>query len=761
MLKWLSTEYLARASAGRPKRTIAIWLVVLVAAFVAIATLLDGTMTTEFFFFNNPDSKRADSLLEDRLRGPADVNEVIIIRSSTVTVDDPAYREFVTGLRNEVAALGSSLVASVVSYYETGDESLVSGDRLTTVVPIVMAGGFKKAESNVESVLEIVDEASGGDQFEVFITGESTFSRDFVDGNQADAEKGEAFGVPIAFVILAVLFGALAAAVLPVMLAVTSILVAFGAVLLIGQVIQVQAFAQNLITMIGLAVGIDYSLFVVSRFREERARGLAKLDAISVTGRTASRAVLFSGMTVVLAVLGVLIVPDRVFFSVGLGMITVVTVAVIASLTLLPAVLSLMGDGVNRFRVPLVGRRTQSADARGRVWDRITYFVMRRPIISLVVTAGLLVAATVPYFDINTGTSGVSDLPDSFRAKQGFEVLREEFGFGLNAPAEVVIDGEIDSDLVQGAIGKLTASLQSDPGFGPSTVTRNQSGDLALLSAPLVAGPSTEESIDSVRQLRDEYIPGAFSGVSADVLVTGTTAKEIDFIDMGRRYLPIVLALVLALSFILLTVVFRSIVIPIKAIIMNLLSVGAAYGILVLVWQKGVGNEIFGFPQVDVIQAWLPIMMFAILFGLSMDYQVFMISRIRERYLQTGDNDEAVAYGLRSTGGLITGAALIMVAIFSGFAAGDLIPTSQFGVRHGRGDPTRCDDSPVCARTVHHEASGRPELVPTGLSELAAPATCRGRWRRPGTCWRRRRVVSSIRPSRPASHSNRTPGSER
>ena len=575
-----------------------------------------------------------------------------------------------SGLRNEVAALGSSFVASVVSYYETGDESLVSTDRRTTVVPIVMAGEFKDAESNVKSVIDLVDQANQGDKSEVFITGESTISRDFVEGNQADAEKGEAFGVPIALVILAVLFGALAAAALPVMLAVTSIIVAFGAVLLIGQVIQVQAFAQNLITMMGLAVGIDYSLFIVSRFREERARGVAKLDAISVTGRTASRAVLFSGMTVVLAVLGVLgvlIVPDRVFFSVGLGMITVVSVAVIASLTLLPAVLSLMGDRVNRFRVPLVrGQGASSADPQRGFWYRVTYAVMRRPIISLVLAAGILIAAAVPFFDINTGTSGVSEFPDDFRAKKGFEVIQEEFGFGVNAPAEVVIDG--DFDLVQGAIGKLVTSLKSDTGFGLSTVTQNQSGDLVLLSVPLKAGPSTEASIRSVRRLRDEYIPLAFEGVSVDVLVTGTTANEIDFVDMGRRYLPIVL-----------TLVFRSIVIPVKAIIMNLLSVGAAYGILVLVWQKGVGNEIFGFPQVDVIQAWLPIMMFAILFGLSMDYQVFLISRIRERYLQTGDNDEAVAYGLRSTAGLITGAGLIMVAIFSGFAAGDLVPTSQFG----------------------------------------------------------------------------------
>jgi putative drug exporter of the RND superfamily len=680
MLSMLSTERLARSSASHPKRTLVIWLVVLIAAFGAIATLVEGTMTTEFHFFGNPESKRADLLLETRLGRSADVNEVIIVRSSTVDVSDASYRAFVEELRTDVAELGSSIVASVVSYYQTDDESMVSADRLTTIMPILMAGEFIDAESNVKSVLDIVDEANGGGTFEVFITGESTFSRDFVEGNQADAEKGEAFGIPIALVILAVLFGALAAAVLPVMLAVTSIIVAFGIVLVVGQVIQVQAFAQNLITMIGLAVGIDYSLFVVSRFREERARGLPKLDAIEVAGKTASRAVLFSGITVVLAVLGVLIVPDRVFFSVGLGMITVVTVAVAASLTLLPAVLSLMGDNVDRFKLPYLRRRQgRSAESQEGFWYRLTYAVMRQPAISLVLAAGLLIAATVPYFDINTGTSGVSDLPDHFRAKQGFEVIQEEFGFGLNAPAEVVIDGDIDSDLVKAAIGKLDASLQSDPNFGATAVSRNESGDLLLLSVPLSAGPSTEESISSVRKLRDDYIPGAFSGVSADVLVTGTTASEIDFVDMGRRYLPIVLALVLGLSFVLLTVVFRSIVIPVTAIIMNLLSVGAAYGILVLVWQKGVGNEIFGFPQVDVIQAWLPIMMFAILFGLSMDYQVFLISRIRERYLQTGDNDEAVAYGLRSTAGLITGAALIMVAIFAGFAAGDLIPTSQFG----------------------------------------------------------------------------------
>jgi len=334
-----------------------------------------------------------------------------------------------------------------------------------------MAGKFIDAETNVEEVIEIVDRMNEADGFEVFITGEATFSKDFADGNQEDAEKGEAFGIPIAMVILAVVFGAVAAAVLPITLALTSIIITFGIVLLIGQVMQLQGFVSNLVTMIGLAVGIDYSLFIVSRFREERAKGLEKLDAISVTGATASRAVLSSGVIVVVAVLGLLIVPHRVFFSVGLGMVLVVITAVLASLTFLPAILSVMGDGVNRFRVPHFTRRqSQSPDRQGAVWDRITYAVMRRPVISLILAGGLLIAAAVPYFSINTGTSGVTELPDKFQAKQGFLVLQEEFGFGLNAPAEVVIDGRIESETVQEAIRSLSALLDADAAFGPPTL---------------------------------------------------------------------------------------------------------------------------------------------------------------------------------------------------------------------------------------------------------------------------------------------------
>ena len=501
MLGRLSTEYLAEASTRHPKRVISIWVSILIVAFALVGTWSGDTLTTEFAFFSNPESKQASELLSERLRGPADVNEVVIVRSVNLTVDDAEYSQYVNELSDQIAKLGED-IGSITSYFVTQNESLVSIDRHTTVLPLVLAGGFKAAEKSIDSVVEIVDEANQSSSFEVFITGEATFSKDFADGNQEDAERGEMFGIPIAMIILAVVLGAVAAAILPIVLAMVSILVALGLVLLVGQAIQLQVFVTNLITMIGLAVGIDYSLFIVSRFREERARGLPKEEAISRSGATAGRAVLFSGLTVVLAVLGILIVPHRVYFSVGLGMITVLIIAVAAALTLLPAILSIMGDSINKFRIPLLNRQgSKTSDQSGGFWNWITYAVMRRPLISLIVAAGLLIAALLPYFNINTGTSGVNELPDEFQAKQGFEVLREEFGFGLNAPAEIVIDGEIGSEPVQSAIQTLSTALKADTTFGPSTLTVNEASDLALLSVPLSVGASTEEAIAAVKEL--------------------------------------------------------------------------------------------------------------------------------------------------------------------------------------------------------------------------------------------------------------------
>jgi RND superfamily putative drug exporter len=304
---------------------------------------------------------------------------------------------------------------------------------------------------------------------------------------------------------------------------------------------------------------------------------------------------------------------------------------------------------------------------------------MRRPRISLAAGVALLVALAVPYLGITTGSSGVSTLPDSFQSKRAFQRLEDAFGPQRTATAEILVAGDVDSAEVKGAIASLQASLRSDARFGTLSTTRSDARDAALISAAVDGDPMGKRAVSAVRDLREDYIPEAFRGVSAEALVTGATAGEIDFYEIADRYQPIVLGFVLGLSFLLLLLAFRSIVVPATAIVMNLLSVGAAYGLLVLVFQHGAGAGLLGFEQVDTIEAWLPLFLFTVLFGLSMDYHVFMLSRIRERYEQTGDTGDAVSSGIRSTARIITGAALIMVAVFGGFAAGELVMFQQMG----------------------------------------------------------------------------------
>ena len=679
----LSTESVARGAARRPWTTIGVWVLVVVIALFLISSLLSDGITAEFDF-NHPESKRANNLLEERLRGPKGTHEVVIVQSDTLTVDNPVYRQFVLGIFEELQALGPEIIRqkSFTNYYQTDAAFLVSRDLHTTIMPFTMAGDFDEGSDNIDRVIEVVDAAKGRSEFKVLMTGQASVGKDFEEAAQEGLEKGEVFGVPIALVILVLVFGALVAALIPVVLAAVSIVVALGAASLLGLVFGLSFFVTNLITMIGLAVGIDYSLFFVARYREERAHGLEKHDAIGRAGATASRTVLFSGMAVVLGLIGMLLVPSNVFISIGAGAIFVVIAAVCASMTLLPALLSLMGDGINRLSIPGFGRAQASYDASGSggFWDWISRGVMRQPAISLLVAGGILIAGLIPFFDITTGTSGVSSFPDGFESKEGFLILDAEFSAGEVTPVEIVVDGDIDSQPVQARIERLKAALATDNAFtAPRPLEVSGARDLALLTVPVAGDAVSGETQDAVKRLRSQYVPAAFEGVPAKVHVTGETAFNIDFFSMAKNAAYVVFPFVLGISFILLMVVFRSIIVPIKAVLLNLLAVGATYGLLVLIFQKGVWNEAFGFQQADTIEAWIPIFLFAILFGLSMDYHVFLLSRIRERFDQTQDNTESVAFGIRSTGRLITGAALIMVAVFWGFAAGDLVGLQQMG----------------------------------------------------------------------------------
>ncbi|CAN5571035.1 MMPL family transporter [soil metagenome] len=672
----LTTESLARASSRRPWLTVGLWVLVIALAGFVTSRFLTDALTTDVSFTNDPEAKRAADLIEERF-GKEGITQVFLVSSDGATVEDPAFEQQVRALQAEAAELGGDDVTSVVTFYDTKDPAMVSHDSRTTLMPVVFKD-TKSLADYVPTVDEMLQAGNDGGDIRTQTFGAITLDEDFSAIAEEDLAKGETFGVGVALIVLVVVFGAVVAGLIPIAMGVASIVVALGMTALVGRLADFSFFVTNMISMMGLAVGIDYSLFIVSRYREERHRGHEKLAAIGATGATASRAVFFSGMTVVLALIGMLIIPTTIFRSLAAGAIFVVVAAVLASLTLLPALLGLLGDRVNALRV-FRRKQVEGVEESHRFWDRITHGVMRRPVAALVIGAGLLLAAAFSYLDINTGFSGVSTLPDDTPSKRAFTVLAQEFSGGLNSPVEVVVDGDVASSGVSSGIEDLQASLANDRMFGPSQVQPSEAGDTAIVSAPLAGDPSSRAATSAIERVRDDYVPAAFSDTGAQVLVGGETAFSKDFFDLADRYTPIVFAIVLGLSFLLLTVVFRSIVVPIKAIIMNLLSVGAAYGLIVLVFQKGFGADLLGFRQVESIEAWLPLFLFSILFGLSMDYHVFLLSRIRERFDKTGNNTESVAYGLRTTGGLITGAAIIMVAVFAGFASGELVMLQQMG----------------------------------------------------------------------------------
>jgi uncharacterized membrane protein YdfJ with MMPL/SSD domain len=662
------TERLARASSGHPWRTIGAWIVAIVLSFLVIGMFLDESLSTEARVTGNPESARAQQLIEERfpaaeVAAQRAITEVVVVRG--------ASPESAEQLAEDLGAAGATRVVTPVD-----DERLVSQDGDSFALLLGLA---EPPEDQVEAIVEVVERIDAEPGVDAGVSGEWTLDADFQQLSQDDLRTGELyFGIPAALVILLLVFGAVVAGVVPLIFALVSIVVALALTALVGQAFELSVFVVNMLTGMGLALGIDYTLFILSRYREERVQAREKESAIATAGATASRAVLFSGLAFVLAMTGMLLVPSSIMRSLAAGAILVGIVSVIAALTLLPAVLSLLGDRVNALRIPFFGRDVGKA-TESRFWGRIVGFVLRRPVASLAVAAALLIAAAIPVFALETGSSGVSTLPDRFDSKRGFELLNEEFPGQSTDPVLVVVDGEASSPAVQEGLQRLEAAVAGRPLLGEPLVETNEAGDATLITVPLGGDSVSETAIEAVRELRTEVVPEAFAGTDAEVLVGGDTAIELEYHDAMDTWLPRVFAFVLGLSFILLAVAFRSIVVPATAIVMNLLSVGATYGLLVLVFQEGIGNEILGFQQVDHIEAWVPLFLFSVLFGLSMDYQVFLLSRIRERFSQTGDNRDAISFGVGSTARLITGAALIIIAVFWGFAMGDLIMFQQMG----------------------------------------------------------------------------------
>jgi putative drug exporter of the RND superfamily len=671
------TERLAVWTSRRPRLTLVGWAVALVVAIGITAAFLGDALSGDEEVTSDTESRRADRLQSERFAPgggdePPDATEVVVVRSATVTVDQPRFEQRVETLAAELTQAGAIQVGT---FYDAADQRLVSRDERASGMLVTLG---PDAEDDIEDVVDTVRRADGQDGFDVAITGEFTLDADFSTLAEEDLRNGElGFGLPAALIVLLLVFGSVVAGLVPLLLAIVSITVALALTALVGQVFALSVFATNMLTGMGLALGIDYSLFILARYREERARGRDRSRAIAAVGATASRAVLFSGIAFTLAMLGLLLVPSTIMRSLAVGAIAAGLVSVAAALTLLPALLSLLGDRVNALRIPLLGRSAGRPESR--FWSRIVRGVTARPLPSLVlVTVGLLGLA-VPVLTMRSGEAGVETLPDRLPAKQGYLALNAAFPGETTEPVEIVIDGDAGSPAVRGGIERLTRQLARSELFGPPEAETGGTGGLTVLTVPIRGDPLAEEAVDAVRELRSERLPAAFPSPDIEVVTGGDTAESIDEADTMSRWLPIVFAFVLGLSFALLTIAFRSLVVAAKAIAVNLLSVGAAYGLLVLVFQHGVGNELFGFPQVDAVESWVPLFLFAVLFGLSMDYHVFLLSRIRERYRQTGDNTDAVTHGVGSTGRIITGAALIIIAVFSGFARGDLVMFQQMG----------------------------------------------------------------------------------
>jgi uncharacterized membrane protein YdfJ with MMPL/SSD domain len=667
MKRIVSIRALAVGSASHPWRTIAAWIATTVVAIFAIVSLLGDSLSSENLPTDNRQSERASNLIDQSFPAGSAASdaEMIVVRSDRYTVDSPQFRRVLNEVVGQVR--DNPEVASATRLR-------VSRDHHAALVAV------RTDSDGIEDVIDVVEGADAQSAFNAAITGDETRQVDFDQLSQDDLKSGELqFGLPAALIVLLLVFGAVVAGLIPLLMAMFSIVIALALVAVLAQAMELSVFVVNMLTGMGLALGIDYSLFVISRFREERGRGREKLDAIAASAMTANRAVVFSGTAFVIAMIGMLIVPNSIMRSLAIGAILVGIVSVAAAVTLLPALLGLLGDGVNRLRLPIVGRRSvEAANPEGRFWGAIVSAVVRRPGLSLVLSVALLLAAAAPIFGMTIGTSGVTALPDRFESRQGFVALEESFPGTTASPVEIVVDGGGTTLATQQALQRLRAELASDPRFEPGEIIRSRDG-VAVLAVAVQGDPVSEDAIAAVRELRSDIIPTAFASTDADVLVGGRTSENIDYIDSATDPAFIVIALVLGLTFVLLTAVFRSVVLAGTTVVLNLLSVGAAYGLIVLVFQHGVGAGLFGFQQADSVEAWVPLFLFSVLFGLSMDYQVFLLSRIKERYDEVGDTTKAVTFGVASTARIITGAALIIIAVFIGFARGELIMFQQMG----------------------------------------------------------------------------------
>ncbi len=653
-------------SATHRRKAIGLWL-----AFVVIAIVGGGAVGQRSLTDAESEAgqtRTAELALENNgLKDRAD--ESVLIQSKTATPDE--FKSAVADVRHELASSGQ---------FSSIDPPQPAASGRAVLVNARVKGTEDDAEDRADAIFTAVDSAKRANPgFEIGVAGDATAEKQLSDSIDSDFAQAETLSLPITLLILVVAFGALVAAGIPVILAISAVMATIGLVSIPSQIFPVDDAISSVILLIGMAVGVDYSLFYLRREREERARGRTPLEAIDVAAATSGRAVLVSGLTVIAAMAGMFLSGSSVFVSFGVGTLLVVAVAMLGSLTFLPAMMAWLGDRMEKGRIPLLSRRRRER-SESRVWTAIVRAVMRRPAVAIVVAGGALVALAMPAFGMNVKSTGVNDLPQDLSTIQTYNRIQDLYPSEHPTANLVIQADDVRSPQVTAAVDEVVSKARSQGvAVGEPDVRVNDQRTVAEVSLPLVGDGENERSKSALSSLRSDLIPAAFNGTGAQVDVSGDTASSVDWQDSLRTHLPLVFGFVLTLSFLLLLATFRSIVVPITSIALNMLSVGAAYGLLVLVFQDGVGQGLLGVES-NGVTSWLPLFLFVVLFGLSMDYHVFILSRIKELVDRGMPTEKAIERGIGTTAGTVTSAAIVMVAVFSIFATLSFIDFKQMGV---------------------------------------------------------------------------------
>jgi putative drug exporter of the RND superfamily len=703
---------LGEAMARYHRVVVAVWVIVVVGSAILVPRF-QSSVTGPPLDVLASDSYRAQEVLATRFDQPFAEQDLVVFESESLVATDLAFQAVVGTALDRVEELPG--VVSVISPFDPRAEGLVAEEGHVATAVVGLSGSNADRQALAPRLTRAAEQAAT-DEVRIYVTGRSPLIAELVAQQQEDLSRAERLGLPLALLILLISSGAVVAAGLPLVLAMSGLIVTFGALGAASTFTEFNLFVPNIASMIGLGVGIDYALFIVNRFREELVRGADPRLAVTTTTTTAGRTVFFSALTVLLSLAGLLLVDARIFRELALGAMTAVAVMALGALTLVPALLTWLGPRVNALRLP--GRNQQSVSFGGdRFWSRWARMIMRQPGLWATVAVVILLVLAAPVTRLNLALdTGTSDIGQQ-SAGLGREILEREFNEGRISPVQVVYvsnDGPLDeADL--DAIAHLSELIANDyaavevtsvttlldrfvgdhsvetlelaAGF-PQVVEASgdlinlaRGGDVAVIRAVPRWSPDSPGPLQLVERIRATLVPNVLETqhVNAEVVVGGLSAQIVDITAESLRKLPVVVGLVVVLSFILLALVFRSIAIPIKAILMNVLGIAAAYGLLVVVFQEGAGSRLFDFRTTGTIQVYLPLLTFAVLFGLSMDYEVFLLGRVKEEWERTRDNQMAVERGLQRTGAVITAAAAIMVSVFAAFTFARLTEVKTLG----------------------------------------------------------------------------------